>query len=512
VFNIIFLRENVLDVGRRRYEYITIAVVVIVAFVMRYPFLFDPGYAVDAYAEFVNFTDVGFVRSVGDGRPLRFALLTLFESMGMDVNASAMLLQPLGFLLFCLAAPLPFLAFGIRTVAGYVGVVIGSLFFILHPFQAETLLFPVGSFFNHLAFALGLFGLWLASRRGRYIIAGCLMMVAALLVYQIAINLVFVVLCALAITVPLLRRNCVVNAPLSRESFLGMFVAAIASILFYYVLVEIIKLIFEVKSAGRSSFLTFDMIPERLAQFGKFLESQLYIDVVMKSAAVPRWSLVVVLILSIVAGLYAMRSRLGLILKTGVFSGMMLVAATGILLVLTGWWPTSRVLGGYALIIGLMIFSLWLNIPKYRPFQIGVFTIVSFCLFGLSVIGVRIHSEQKLVNSWDVATALAIYERANMLSPPPSDRSDYKKPLTLRVNNIHMMWRHPVPVKAVRYNLGISAFSVQWALSGLFRMTTGRVVKIQPPDEESKQACRQRAPWPSRDAILVQDGIVDVCM
>jgi len=75
-----------------------------------------------------------------------------------------------------------------------------------------------------------------------------------------------------------------------------------------------------------------------------------------------------------------------------------------------------------------------------------------------------------------------------------------------------MRWRHPVPVKAVRYNLGLSAFSVQWALSGLFRMTTGRIVKIQPPDNESKQACKERAPWPSRDAILVQDEIVDVCM
>jgi len=419
MFNLIFLRENVLDVDRRRYEYITIAVVVVVAFVVRYPFLFNPGYAVDAYAEFVNFTGVNFAHYVADGRPLRFALLALFESMGMDVNASAMFLQPLGFLLFCLAAPLPFLTFGIRTVAGYVGVVIGSLFFILHPFQAETLLFPVGSFFNHLAFALGLFGLWLASRRGRYVIVGCLMTVAALLIYQIAINLLFVALCALAITVPLLRRNHVMDAPLSRESFFGMVVATVASIPFYYVLVEAIKLIFGVESVGRSSFLAFDMIPERLVQFCKFLESQLSIDVVMKSAAVPRWSLVVVLILSIVAGLYAMRSRLGVILKVGIFGGMMLVAAIGILLVLTSWWPTSRVLGGYALIIGLMVFSLWLNIPKYRPLQIGVFAVISFCLFGLSVIGLRIHSEQKLVNSWDAATALAIYERANMLAPPP---------------------------------------------------------------------------------------------
>jgi len=417
----LFSKENIPGVDQRRYECITIGVVVVIAFVMRWPLLFDPGYAVDAYAEFVNFTGVNFAHYAADGRPLRFALLALFEAMGMDVNSSAMFLQPVGFLLFCLAAPLAFLAFGIRTVAGYVGAVIGALFFILHPFQAETLLFPVGSFFNHLAFALGLFGLWLASRRGRYVIVGCLMMVAALLLYQIAINLVFVALCALAITVALLRRNHVMDAPLSRESFFGMVVATAASIPVYYVLVEVIKLIFGVNRVGRSSFLAFDMIPDRLVQFGKFMGSQLPIDIVMKSAVVSRWSLIVVLILAVMMGLYALRSRPGVMVKACGLGGMMLVAAIGILLVLTSWWPTSRVLGGYALIIGMLVFSLWLNLPNYRPLQIGVFAVVSFCLLGLSVVGLRIHSEQKLVNSWDAATARAIYERANILSPPPND-------------------------------------------------------------------------------------------
>ena len=475
-----------------------------IALVARSNFILDPAWSVDSYSNWNDWPGIDlFLRQ---GRIGQYLLIEALEAFGFDRNSSAGVLQGVGVALFALSAPFMFAAFSRREMLPIFPLVIAGSLFVLHPFQAEILTFPEASFFPAFACALGIVSVTLVATYHRLWWLGSMILLAALSIYQLALNYVCVM-----VLFGLLSAWVEAEGKAEifwRKDMLCPFVSSALMIsiglALYLLSNKLIILTMNADQDGRAQLLGFADIGTRVGQVAslsrEILRTPFLLDLPVASLLL--WAAVACGWLILLAKVVLTRTRnmaipLSLIL-------LIPIAAMGVVLVGSTWWPVPRVLGGVVLI---MAFGVYLALTLQAPTILRRWaTVLAFFTILASVsVSYRIHADQIQVNDHDRYLARVIYQRL-------IETDGYSEALPAVIVNTRMRWTHPAGVKTVKGDMNISAFAVSWSIPGLFSVSTGRVLNFKNPDGQDEEMCKSLPAWPSPDAIAVLPDRALVCI
>jgi hypothetical protein len=478
------------------------AIVMVIALMARYPFVLAPGWSVDSYANWMGWPGRDFF--IAQGRPGQYLMVGLLNALGFERNASAGLLSGIGLAMFAFVSPLLLAAFCRDSVPSIPALVLASLVFVLHPFQAEILTFPEAAFFPNFATSMGIVAIALVARRPKLWWLGAAMLALALSIYQLVLNYACMMVLIGVITVALQRPAAAGGRVGDLRSSLASISAIAISVLCYAAIAAGLSRAYGVRNDGRGDLLAVSDVMKRVTEVnslvGEIISKPLLIELPTASLLT---NLVVTLGVAIVV-LCALKKPVHVAVVAMLAVLALPVAALGIILAGATWWPMPRVLGGFALLVGASTYVV-LAASRLRPLRYGAVAVVVGILMASMSIGYRVHADQAMVNEHDRFLARSIYTRL-------MQTDGYDEETRLVVVNRGMMWTHPVGVATLKGDMNVSAFSVYGAIPNLFSVATGRRLRFDHPIEEELTECGSKSVWPSEEAVIIKSDRVVLCL
>lgn len=466
-----------------------------VSLALRAPFWIDPGLSVDSYINSNGFASFQFF--LAQGRIGQYVMINAVESIGINYQASSLLLQAAGIFMLGAASVLAISAFLRVDATTQKAICLASLLFVVHPFNAEILTFPEASFYPHLGTFVSSFALFLAARRILPIAFAIAAIAFSLSIYQISINILLVALTLGLIGVLSRSPACVTDERGIFRTGALIFIAA----LIYLVAAKALAYSLGNGMEGRGTLLSFDAVPRRLDelhQLGLQLLDRFY---VLKRPLLP------VLAASLIAAGYvcaSMQSRKAMLQQTGLVAAYLAFAACGIGIVAIAnvWWPVPRVLIGLSFALAAAALPALIH-PGRLTRTYAVSCSILLILGGTSI-GLGIHADQKRINAWDDDLAERLYEDASALAGTKSPR--------IEIANAHMKWTHAVGVESLWGDMNMSAFAVPGALPGLFQESLGAKVEIIETTQAWMTTCNTLPGWPEKRSMRLQNEVVQICI
>jgi hypothetical protein len=462
---------------------------------LRAPFWIDPGFSVDSYTNANGFPALQFF--LAQGRIGQFLMIHAVESIGINYQASSLLLQATGIFMLGAASVLAISAFFRVDATAQKAICLASLLFVAHPFNAEILTFPEASFYPHFATFVSSFALFLAVRRIVPLALAVGAIAFSLSIYQISINILLVALTLGLIGVICRLPACVIDR---RDILRSGAIVAFAA-LAYFVAAKVLAHLLGDGMEGRGTLLPISAIPRRLDEF-----HQLGLQLLDRFYVLKR-PLLAILAASLIAVGYAsasMQSGKVLLRQAGLASAYLAFVACGIGIVAIAnvWWPVPRVLIGLSFAMAAAALPALIH-PGRLTRAYAVCCSILLILGGTSV-GLSIHADQKRINAWDDDLAERIYEDASVLAGTSTPR--------IEIANVHMKWTHAVGVESLWGDMNMSAFAVPGALPGLFRESLGAKVEIIETTPTWMTNCNTLPGWPNKRSMRLQDDVVQICI
>lgn len=465
--------------------------VVLVALVVRAPFLFYFGMSSDAYNNSQQLPQYAFLAS--EGRPGAYLLLRLLEGLGVfgpiAQYANILLSVPL----LCIAVMLLLRSALAWNAHSRVAIMVGAILFVAHPYQTEILTFRDAAPFFAVATWLGCAGYFYATRGGRrHFMLGVTMIAVGLSVYQTFLNflaIAWLMTVALAYAAPAGMRPGL--RPDLRRVVRSGLLAIIAACVLYVIANRAVDLLTSVHRGDRVRLIGLAGVPERIGDFWAVIKSLLGGDMI---AQAPLASMATTALLGVAVAIYLLpgRSAWRFLLVPGCFA-LALVASVGIAGVGIGFWPMPRVLVGYALLPAFGATSLLLLVRnlRLRRWFIAACAVLTV---SYTAIGATIAADQVRVNTRDVTMATLIAARVSLA--PHTHLAIIGGP---RIGyNVH----------TYRGDLNQSAYWKQWSQVRVISEALGYPVDAATTEEHAKaiEYCTHAETWPAQGSASALGG------
>lgn len=462
---------------------------------LRAPFWVDPGFSVDSYTNANGFPPFAFF--LAQGRIGQFLMIHAVESIGINYQASSLLLQATGIFMLGAASVLSISAFFRVDASTQKAICLACLLFVAHPFNAEILTFPEASFYPNFATFVSSIALFLAARRIIPLALAIAAIAFSLSIYQISINILLVASTLGLIGVLCRLPACVVDERNIIRIGGVVFIAALT----YLLAAKALAYALGNGMEGRGTMLSLDAIPRRLDEL-----HQLGLQLLDRFYVLKR-PLLAILAASLIAAGYAcafMRSGKAFLRQSALAAAYLAFAACGIGIVAIAnvWWPVPRVLIGLSFAMAAAALPALIH-PGRLIRAYAVCCSILLILGGTSV-GLGIHADQKRINAWDDDLAERLYEDASALAGTSTPR--------IEIANVHMKWTHAVGVESLWGDMNMSAFAVPGALSGLFQESLGAKVEIIETTPAWMTTCNTLPGWPDKRSIRIQNEVVQICI
>ena len=465
--------------------------VVIVAFIVRAPFLFYFGMSSDAYYNAEQLPEYVFLAS--EGRPGAYLLLLLLDGLGIFGPMAQYANILLGVPLLCAAAILLWRSALVWSARGCVAIMVGAVLFVAHPYQTEILTFRDAVPFFAVSTWLGCAGYYCATLggRGRFVL-GVVMIAAGLAVYQTFLNflvIVWLMTVVLAYTAPA-RLHDDLRPDLRKVVRTGLF-AIVAACVVYVITNRLVDLLTAVHRGKRVRLIAPADIPARVGDFWTVIKSLLGGDMIVSA---PIASVATTALLGIAVAIYLLfgRSVVRFLLVPVAFA-LALVASVGIAGIGSGFWPMPRVLVGYALLPAFGAISLLLLV---RGGKLRRWVIVGCAVLTLSytAIGATVAADQMRVNARDVTMATLI--AAHVSLTPHRHLAIIGGPLV------------GYNVKTHRGDMNQSAYWKQWSQVSVISEALGYPIDVATAEERVKAVayCMQAETWPAQSSTSILGG------
>ncbi|HEX4966692.1 MAG TPA: glucosyltransferase domain-containing protein [Thermoanaerobaculia bacterium] len=390
-----------------------------------------------------------------------------------------------------------------------------------HPYTAEIFTFRMS--LGVLVFPFAILSLLLAPRRWspRGVAMGSLLFAVALSIYQVALHyLLMIVGTGAAIWLArylLLGRAAgwprrVVSlfslSRLVRHRNSALFAIAIFGTGLYSALTIVLTRVLGVSPASRTEILPISQWGERAWVVARELYHRLL-------AADPLLShltqgMLLLVLLAALAGLFLHRGTwlagrpwlLATTVTALLFAS--LLWSLGVLLLLTEFWPATRVLSHIGVFWAGTLAIAYLGARRWARAALGALAV----LIVLSFIGAnnRIFSEQLRLNLRDAAKANRIIARLEAM--PGFEAVDL-----LAIDGVR--WDYPARFGTTDHDMNISAFGATWAQGALLSEISG--YRLEAAEDEPNLAvaaayCRTVKPWPGPQSITIQGHLAILCL
>jgi hypothetical protein len=385
------------------------------------------------------------------------------------------------------------------------------LFICLHPYQAELFTFRGAVWMLAVALGLAFYGISTCFHSRRAQIGAVLLVAAALLTYQVALNylataLFFSLVLYVAhlygpgepVTADSMRFGSVL-----RTQLLTFALAVVCAALVTFA----IPILFSVPLGQRATLL-------KVSEFGTravLALKQLRIMFTLSEAVLPiatKWLLALTPLAALAlaafrspaGALKELFSRRSLPFVLAIAGG--LPAALGVVLVLQEWWPVPRVCAHVGIFWAGMFALVFLAVPP--PSRRLMLVLSGFIV--LSFIGTNNHifQDQLRVNLRDIAKANRIISRLEALP-------DFTP--TTGVVVVGGQWGYRSPIYTVQGDMNISALFAEWSKLPLLNEVSGYNLQRAPAAvvEKAISYCLTAPKWPAAEAVIRLDSFAVVC-
>ena len=465
--------------------------VVVVALIVRGPFLFYFGMSSDAYDNSQQLPQYGFLAS--EGRPGAYLLLRLLNGLGIFGPIAQYANILLGVPLLCAAAILLWRSALVWSARGCVAIMVGTILFVAHPYQTEILTFRDAVPFFAVSTWLGCAGYYCAtlSGRGRFAL-GVVMIAAGLAVYQTFLNflvIVWLMTVVLAYAAPT-RLHDDLRPDLRKVVRTGLF-AIITACVVYVITNRLVDLLTAVHRGKRVRLIAPTDIPARINDFWTVIKSLLGGDMIVSA---PIASVATTALLGVAVAIYLWfgRSVVRFLLVPVAFA-LALVASIGVAGVGSGFWPMPRVLVGYALLPAFGAISLLLLV-RGAGLQRWIVAVCAVLTLAYTAIGATVAADQVRVNARDVTMATLIAARVSLtphrhLAIVGGPRIGYN-------------------VETYRGDMNQSAYWKQWSQVRVISEALGYPIDAATEEERVKAVayCMQAETWPAQGSTSMLGG------
>jgi hypothetical protein len=288
-------------------------------------------------------------------------------------------------------------------------------------------------------------------------------------------------------------------------------ISAISAIAFV-IIIRLAKVMGLANMAGRTSFITFVELPERVAQISSTLMKIYW----TAEPVVSGW-LKVLIALMLVASvviifwqLFTEKSNANIIKNIVLvfFAFLLLIPISlGVIIAFKDWWPVPRVLAHIAIIIGLTFLLADVCIQNSNNCFLKLTTFISriMVLVGFVFLSNQILADQQRINQWDRMAANRIISRLEM------------NPNFGNIKFIHISggsWGYPAKLRTIEGDMNISALFVPYSKAALLSEASGYDFKLAIGDNSiiGETYCKEKLPWPNAESITIDKDVAIICL
>ena len=504
--------EKQLDIGQ---PYIRLFIVVFIAAVLSKGAVIFRGYAVDDYVFISGIDDGNLVHFLTLGRYIQAAIALLVDAFGSNLNDLYFLLGIVTLFLQAgfVVSILRFVGMEDLPAAGLVGSIM-----VAHPYLAEALTFREGLPGYSVAMIFSIFALEMAAKRPatwQTRVSSGLATFALLLTYQVFLNY-FAVAIAFAFIFRDVLKNRVVQAAPNNNIYLEravtLTVVSTISALAFVLVVWLTRATGLATLDGRTKFIQFDQIPERMEQISTALV-RIYWDAEPVFPGLPKTLVALMLVISVVTIIrHLVKVNIGkdsIINSFFAFLALAIVVpmSLGVIIPLGEWWPVPRVIAHVAIITGLLFLGADLCVGEHnsRFLRSTIFVSRFVVLVGFIFLSNQIFADQQRINQWDRMEANRIISRLEMLPNFSDIRYVYVKKGS---------WGYPATLRTIQGDMNISAYAKEYASVQLLTEVSGyRFEKATGlRATEGEKYCEAKRPWPHGESVTIEDDMAIICL
>jgi len=495
--------------------YIRLLIIIFIAALLAKGAVLFRGHAVDDYGFMSGISPRELGHFFSQGRYFSAAIVWLVDSFGANIND---MYFSLGIVTLFLQAAfvvsiLRFVGMASSPAAGLVGAIM-----IAHPYLTEIFTFRMAFPFYSVALIFSIIALEMAMRSPatwRTRVFSLLATFAMLLTYQSFLNYFAVaIIFAFIYGQVLHNKNSQLLAAnnVYRARAITLTIIVTVSTIVFVSIIWLTKVLGLTTLTGRANFITFDKIPERIAQISSSLV-QIYCSA---EPVFSGWLKTLVALMIIISVVIIFRHLLTEKGKENYISNvfftflaflLLIPVSLGVIVLFGDWWPVPRVIAHVAIIIGLifLVADACMQDSGNRFLKSTIFIFRIIVLVGFVFLSNQILADQQRINQWDRMMANRIISRLEM------------HPNFSNVKYVHIdggSWGFPAKLRTIQGDMNISAFFPDYSkvpllseVSGYrFEQATGSKAAV------GETYCKFRQPWPHTESIAIDNDLAIICL
>jgi len=388
----------------------------------------------------------------------------------------------------------------------------------IHPYHAEIFTFREATLCVGLAQLLGISGLVVAGRRPSRWIAGCILMMFSLTLYQVVFNYVVIALIVLFLLElgrlgprQMFKWYPAGDRQQIQLEFLYRTTAFVVAVFMYLAVYTLSLKSFGSVSveAQRRTILPFSHIPGRMLGTGKILWNIFAVpEPLMPTATKLLIGVISVLAIVVLTKRIMQTEGPRLYVALGV-TYILLVAALlsiiGVLIPLKSLAAFDRVLSAVSVLVAGLLTIVIVNSGLWTRRIVLVMAVI--LLFSFTGVNNVVLSEQLRLNNRDMETASRMVMRLE---------ADPAFPSVKKIAVIGRKREFPLGFLTVKRNshVNVSGFSQSWSKANLIREVSGYRF-IEPSRQDLVHAedyCRDIQPWPGLASVAVLNDTAVICL
>jgi hypothetical protein len=492
--------------------YFRLIIIIFVAAVLAKGSVIFGGYAIDDYVLSRGALDLGLFFS--QGRYIAAAIVWFVESIGANINDMYFSLGIVTLFLqsVFVVSILRFVGVENSPAAGLVGAIM-----VAHPYLTEILTFRMALPYYSVSLILSIIALEMVTRRPLTWGARAIALLATfgmLFTYQVFLNYFAVAIIFTFIYGQVLHhkndQSLAINN-IHRERALTLTIISAVSAIAFVLIIWLTKALGLNRMTGRSNFITFDEIPERIAQISSAL-GRIYWSAEPVFSGWLKSLVALMLVMSIVIifrHLIIGKWNNFIINVLLIFIALILLApvSLGVIIPFKDWWAVPRVIAHVAMIIGLifLVADSCIQDSGNRFLKSIIFISRIVVLAGFVILSNQILADQQRINQWDKMMANRIISRLEM-------HRDFGNVKFVYISQ--SSWGFPAKFRTAQGDMNISAFYPGYSRVPLLSEVSGyRLVgAVGSKAALGEEYCKAKQPWPHAESITVDDDVAIVCL
>lgn len=490
-------------------ELLLFCLVLFISTIVRGPAFFALGYQTDDYAlagtkSWISWSEIDFLSK--DGRHLAQVATVLADRLGGGLFGSVGLypfLLNFALILFSIAV---LRLWNIRALT-FASLAV-SLLIVFFPYNSELFTFKYASFVYLISWLLASIALFLKTDKLSSCLLILLLLILSFWTFQVPAAWVAVVL-IFAWIIRILPEtyqgveNSNDSKKQAQKDLTNLTLLSSGALLFYVILIKVLKFIFPVAQGDRTKLLEPSQISSRIGEFAGWLVYLIRWDhLIPFLTRVALGILLAMAVVVVILKIFCTQGVKAKVLRSASFLFLLLLswfASIALVLVVGAWFPAARstcALGIWWAGIAFLAF-LFSRSSMSKILSTGLIVII---LSSFLLVSNRALFDQQRLNLRDQMLANRILARMEM------------QPAFNAVRRVAIIGKsnYPIALATQRFDLNASAFDQKWSNLAILTEISGKAFEAATGDElvRAQELAETMPEWPAEGSIIVDNDLM----